>query len=53
MQILFDQRTPAPLRHALAGHTVATAFEMAWSDLDNSDLLREADGRFELLVTTD
>jgi hypothetical protein len=53
MRILFDQGTPAPLRHALAGHTVATAFEMGWSNLDNGDLLRQAEGRFDLLLTTD
>lgn len=28
MRILFDQGTPAPLRHALTGHTVETAFEV-------------------------
>ena len=26
MKILFDQGTPAPLRHLLAGHTVCTAY---------------------------
>jgi hypothetical protein len=28
MKILFDQGTPAPLRHALTGHEVVTAHEM-------------------------
>jgi hypothetical protein len=28
VRILFDQGTPAPLRHALTGHTVETAFEV-------------------------
>ena len=54
MKILFDQGTPAPLRHALVGHTVATAFEQGWSNLQNGDLIRvaEADG-FNALITTD
>ena len=44
MRVLFDQGTPAPLRHALAPHEVSTAFELGWSNLENGDLLREADG---------
>ncbi len=53
MRILLDQGTPAPLRHALTGHTVTTAFEMGWSELANGDLLRETEARFDLLITTD
>ncbi len=54
MRILFDQGTPVPLRDALAGHVVVTAFELGWNNLENGELLRmaEADG-FEVLVTTD
>ena len=54
MKILFDQGTPAPLRHHLSGHSVATAYERGWSDLRNGDLLAKAelDG-YELLITTD
>ena len=53
MQVLFDQGTPAPLRHALSAHSVSTAYEMGWSSLSNGDLLSAAEARFELLVTTD
>lgn len=53
MRILFDQGTPAPLRRALAQHEVSTAFEMGWSNLENGELLRAAEGRFEVFVTTD
>ena len=53
MRVLFDQGTPAPLRHALAPHEVSTAFELRWSNLENGVLLREAEGRFEVFVTTD
>lgn len=54
MRILFDQGTPVPLRNALAGHVVVTAFELGWHNLANGELLQaaEADG-FEILVTTD
>ena len=53
MKVLFDQGTPAPLRRALAKHTVSTTFEMGWSDLQNGDLLDAAETSFALLVTTD
>ena len=54
MKILFDQGTPAPLRRALAGHDIVTAFEQGWSNLQNGDLIRvaETDG-FQILITTD
>jgi hypothetical protein len=53
MRILFDQGTPLPLRRCLGDHTVSTAFELGWSNLENGELLRAAEGRFDLLVTTD
>ena len=53
MKILFDQGTPAPLRHELGGHSVSTAGEMGWANLSNGDLLREAEASFELFITTD
>lgn len=53
MRILFDQGTPAPLRKALAGHEVATAYEMGWSQLTNGNLLKEAEASFDAFITTD
>ena len=54
MKVLFDQGTPAPLRAALVGHEVKTAFECGWATLENGALLSaaETDG-FEVFVTTD
>jgi predicted nuclease of predicted toxin-antitoxin system len=54
MRLLFDQGTPLPLRKHLADHTIATAFEKGWNELENGDLLTaaEADG-FDALITTD
>lgn len=53
MRVLFDQGTPAPLRRNLAGHTVATAYEMGWSAMANGELLAAAEARFDVVVTTD
>jgi hypothetical protein len=53
MRVLFDQGTPAPLRRALMPHEVSTAFDLGWSNLANGDLLRAAEGKFEVFVTTD
>ena len=54
MRVLFDQGTPAPLRHLLVGHDVSTAYERGWSVLKNGELLAaaEQDG-FQILLTTD
>ena len=53
MRVLFDQGTPVPLRHALTGHVVSTAFEMGWSEMANGDLLNAAEAAFDVLITTD
>ena len=54
MRVLFDQGTPDPLRRALTGHNVSTAYERGWSNLDNGELLGVAeDEGYEVLVTTD
>ena len=53
MRVLFDQGAPVPLRAALTGHTVFTAYEMGWSALSNGDLLDAAEGQFDAFETTD
>ena len=53
MRILFDQGTPVPLREHLNSHTVATAFELGWSNLANGELLAAAEASFDLFITTD
>ena len=53
MKILFDHGTPAPLRHQLPDHEIATAFEMGWANLQNGDLLAVAEKDFAGFVTTD
>ncbi len=54
MRVLFDQGTPAPLRHLLPDHEVSTAYERGWSTLKNGELLTAAELEgFDVLVTTD
>jgi hypothetical protein len=53
MRILFDQGTPAPLRHELTGHAVSTAYEMGWAQFENGDLLQAAEAAFDVFITTD
>jgi hypothetical protein len=54
VRVLFDQGTPAPLRHHLSNHDISTAYELGWGNLKNGDLLQQAEAQgFEVLVTTD
>jgi predicted nuclease of predicted toxin-antitoxin system len=53
VRILLDQGTPAPLRTALVGHQVSTAYELGWAALSNGELLAAAEDDFDVLVTTD
>ena len=53
MKILFDQGTPAPLRKSLAPHSVSTAFEMGWAEVENGDLLAAAENKFDAFITAD
>jgi len=54
VRVLFDQGTPAPLRHALVGHSVETAFELGWGTLQNGALIAAAESQgFDVLLTTD
>ena len=54
MKILFDQGTPVPLRTHLSEHSVDTAYEQGWSQLQNGDLLQAAEtDLYDVFVTTD
>jgi predicted nuclease of predicted toxin-antitoxin system len=54
MKVLFDQGVPVPLRKRLANMRIETAFERAWGQLKNGELIAasEAEG-FDVLLTTD
>ncbi len=54
MKILFDQGTPVPLRRYLHPHPVDTVGEEGWSELQNGDLLDQAEAAgYHVLITTD
>jgi predicted nuclease of predicted toxin-antitoxin system len=54
MNILFDQGTPVPLRRSLPPHSVDTAAEQGWSQLDNGDLIHKAEeSGYDAMITTD
>jgi hypothetical protein len=54
MLVLFDQSTPAPLRHALKAHVVVEAIERGWERLENGALIDAAEAEaFEILITAD
>jgi hypothetical protein len=54
VKIVLDHNVPKKLRSTLPDHTVSTAKEMDWAELENGDLLRasEAEG-FDVMVTCD
>lgn len=55
MLVLFDNGTPRTLaRYLIERHTVTEARARGWAELENGELLRQAeDAGFEVLVTTD
>jgi hypothetical protein len=54
VRILFDQGTPVPLRTLLTQHSVLTAYELVWSQLQNGELLKQAEmAVYDAIVTTD
>ena len=54
MLILFDNGTPAPLRHELKNHVVVEAIVRGWDRLANGALIAAAEEAcFEVLLTTD
>ena len=54
MKVLLDVCTPVQVRKALPNHQVHTATKMGWGDLENGDLLREAESAgFDLLILCD
>jgi predicted nuclease of predicted toxin-antitoxin system len=53
VRILLDENLPADLAAELAGHEVATVTRLGWQGIKNRELLRRAQGRFDVLVTMD
>jgi hypothetical protein len=54
VRILLDESVPVQVRRALHGYSVATAVEMGWRGVGNSELLDRAEAEgFELVVVAD
>lgn len=53
MKILLDECVPRPLRKLLSDNEVLTAQEAGFGGIENGDLLRRAEGKFDLFVTAD
>ena len=53
MRILLDESLPRDLRGELTGHSVTTVREAGWAGLKNGDLLAQARGKFDVLLTAD
>ena len=53
MKVLLDECVPWPLHSLLAGHTCETPVRRGWGGIRNGELLRLADGEFDLFITCD
>jgi predicted nuclease of predicted toxin-antitoxin system len=53
MKILLDECVPWPMRKFLTGHECSTAQQRGWGGIRNGDLLRQAEGEFDLFITSD
>jgi predicted nuclease of predicted toxin-antitoxin system len=53
MRILIDECLPKRLKRELFGHAVSTVQENGWSTKKNGELLRAAQGQFDVLLTAD
>ena len=52
-RVLFDENLPRLLRRKLPEFKVRTVQEEGWGALRNGDLLRRAEGSFDVLLTAD
>ena len=53
MKILLDECVPWPVRGILANHECTTAQKRGWGGIKNGELLRWAEGEFDLFITSD
>ena len=52
-RVLFDENLPRLLRRKLPEFEIRTVQEQGWGSLKNGDLLRRAEGDFDVLLTAD
>ena len=53
MRVLLDENLPRALAAELAGHEVSTVQAAGWSGTTNGELLRRAQGSFDVLLSMD
>ena len=53
MRILFDECAPWPLSELLKGHTCSNPVQEGWRGIQNGELLRLAEAKFDLFLTCD
>jgi hypothetical protein len=53
VRVLLDENMPVDFAPELPGHEVATVQQLGWDGLKNGELLRNAAGRFDALITMD
>jgi hypothetical protein len=52
-RVLFDENLPRLLRRSLTEFEIRTVQEEGWGSYRNGDLLRRAEGTFDVLLTAD
>ncbi len=52
-RVLFDENLPKVLRRRFAEFAISTVQEEGWGSFTNGDLLRVAEGKFDVLLTAD
>ncbi|MFM8358132.1 MAG: DUF5615 family PIN-like protein, partial [Verrucomicrobiota bacterium] len=53
MRILLDECVPWLMCRLLTGHECTTAQKQGWGGVKNGDLIRLAEGEFDLFITSD
>jgi len=53
MRILLDECVPWPMHKILRGHSCSTVQGQGWGGIKNGDLLQQAEGEFDLFITSD
>ena len=53
MRILFDECAPWPLSKLLKGHTCSNPVQEGWPGIQNGELLKLAEAKFDLFLTCD
>jgi len=54
MKVLFDNGTPKPIARHLVGHEVTHARQIGWHELENGELIQNAEeAGYDVLLSTD